>query len=162
MFIPQAVKECYLVYLLRQLIDPVDTSSSHTDDVDEDGVDAAGSKRLAKQKQRRLEAEKEKKASKSSKKAKDDDTDVDTVSGKKIKSSCIVFVSSCKMCQIVSEILLELDIQCVALHSQINQGSRVCRAAFSKQFAQQILNHEFQLAARLHSANFAPAKFEYW
>lgn len=63
LLIPQSVKECYLVYLLRQ-----SELSDHT---------------------------------------------------------LIVFVSTCRGCEIVAQLLAELDIDCVTLHSKINQARRL-------------------------------------
>jgi superfamily II DNA/RNA helicase len=158
MFIPQAVKECYLVYLLRQLIEPEDEDGSgggadDSDDGEDAGADAAGVRRRAKLKQQRAAAEQAAKTRKGmagggggggSRKGGDsarqqsfDDQIKQAQAGpRKPKSSAIIFVSTCKSCQILSEILLELEIPCVALHSQINQARRM--AALGKFRAGQV------------------------
>lgn len=163
MFIPQAVKECYLVYLLRQLIEPEDEDGSggggggadDSDDGEDVGADAAGVRRRAKLKQQRAAAEQAaktrkgmaggggggagggRKGSDSARQQSFDDQIKQAQAGtRKPKSSAIIFVSTCKSCQILSEILLELEIPCVALHSQINQARRM--AALGKFRAGQV------------------------
>lgn len=92
-FIPQNVKDCYLVYMLRQLI------SDPEDDEDESS----------------------------------------TATVKAIKPSCIVFISTCRKCEIISEMLLELGIENVALHSNINQSRRLASLGKFKSGVSRIL-----------------------
>ncbi len=40
-------------------------------------------------------------------------------------ASCIIFTSTCKGCQIISELLLQLGVDCVSLHSHKNQARRL-------------------------------------
>ena len=75
-FIPEALKEAYLVYLLKQLI-------VNSNNEDEDQLIS------------------------------------------KMKSTCIVFVATCVQCQLISQMLLELEITNVALHSKLDQTKRL-------------------------------------
>lgn len=40
-------------------------------------------------------------------------------------NSCIVFVSTCRGCEVLSQLLLEMGIQCESLHSRKNQNRRL-------------------------------------
>jgi len=40
-------------------------------------------------------------------------------------SSCIVFVATCRGCEVVAQLLLEMGIQCESLHSRKNQSRRL-------------------------------------
>ena len=42
-----------------------------------------------------------------------------------VARSVIVFVASCKTCQLVSEIINELGMKCVVLHSMMSQNRRL-------------------------------------
>jgi ATP-dependent RNA helicase DDX49/DBP8 len=40
-------------------------------------------------------------------------------------SSCIVFVSTCRGCEVIAQLLVEMGIQCESLHSRKNQSRRL-------------------------------------
>ena len=57
----------------------------------------------------------------------DDDSNalLDVEGTQRHKTSAIVFVSTCKGCQELAEMLLELEMPCVALHSMMTQHRRI-------------------------------------
>jgi ATP-dependent RNA helicase DDX49/DBP8 len=119
-FCPLAVKDCYLLSVLRSILSEEDTGLANQadDDVDQE-EDQDGRKR---KQRKRLEAAS---ASKTDKRKPADAADSEVGAGKKPKKTCIVFVSTCANCQLLSEMLQELGVSCVALHSKINQARRL-------------------------------------
>jgi ATP-dependent RNA helicase DDX49/DBP8 len=74
------------------------------------------------------------KKNKKKSKRKEDDTSLTQPS-----ISIIIFVSSCKRCQMVAEVLLHMNIDCVALHSLLSQNRRAASLGKFKNQATKIL-----------------------
>ncbi|ESN99182.1 hypothetical protein HELRODRAFT_66523 [Helobdella robusta] len=55
---------------------------------------------------------------------------IDVFKNKRPNSSVMIFVNTCKYCQILAMVLVELDFECVALHSMLQQKMRI--AALNK------------------------------
>ena len=97
LFMPTQVKMCYLVAVLRNIINKAEEDSPDVENHDN----------------KRSKGKKSKGKSVSS-----------TLQSKLLTSSIMIFVGTCRRCQEISEILLELGIDCVALHSMMPQGQR--------------------------------------
>ncbi|KAG7396087.1 putative ATP-dependent RNA helicase ddx49 [Phytophthora boehmeriae] len=100
LFIPAQVKMTYLMYLMS-LLDP-----NEEDEDEQDG-------RKMKNKGRK------------NKKDQDLDQLLDAASSKRQLRSMMIFVSTCKMCELVGEIGNELGTKCVTLHSMMSQNRRL-------------------------------------
>ncbi|KAF4321658.1 hypothetical protein BBO99_00001161 [Phytophthora kernoviae] len=99
LFIPAQVKMTYLMYLMS-LLDP--------NEKDEDELDTRKTK------------------NKGRKNKKDQDLErlLDASSKRQLRSM-MIFVSTCKMCELVGEIGNELGTKCVTLHSMMSQNRRL-------------------------------------
>lgn len=115
LFIPAQVKMTYLVFLIKLLNPPAD----------EDGAAATASKSQRKPKQHR--------------KPQDVDIAAAMAASSRKRTSLIVFVSTCKMCELVGEIGRELGAQCVTLHSMMSQNRRLAALGKFKSGASTIL-----------------------
>ncbi|CAI5702982.1 hypothetical protein KXD40_004024 [Peronospora effusa] len=104
LFIPAQVKMTYLMYLMKML-DP-----NEEDEEEEQGSRKKSSK-----------GNKGKKAHQDWEKL----LEATTSSSKHQLRSMMIFVSTCKMCELVGEIGNELDIKCVTLHSMMSQNRRL-------------------------------------
>lgn len=118
LLIPDQVKHAYLGYILRFWGPP---------DVEKSSLDIK-SKSLRKKKRRRprdvvkVEAEDpEENGVDSSANVEESNLLVDN----KRAELMIIFVSTCKNCQLIGEMLLELGVNCVALHSYLTQNRRL-------------------------------------
>jgi ATP-dependent RNA helicase DDX49/DBP8 len=120
LFMPRQVKTCYLIAVLQKLLQKEDTAI-------DDGDDNAGT--LA------AEGHKKRKREKGSRKTGDNQSIKATNSLK--STSVIIFTSSCLRCQEISEIILNMKIDCLRLHSLMHQVDRT--ASLSK-FKSQICN----------------------
>ena len=109
LFLPSSVKLCYLYALLTKLSS--DGKSSTTESKHADSV------RVKSKKRSRDSVETE----------------------KSFSSSVIIFVNTCKRCEETKEILLNLDFDCVALHSMMNQDARSSSLAKFKSLSSKIL-----------------------
>jgi ATP-dependent RNA helicase DDX49/DBP8 len=99
LFIPAQVKMTYLMYLLASLTQP---------DEEDD------------------ENDKKKKKSKPHKsRGRGRELDLPEPTAAKPQTSMMIFVATCKMCELVGEIGLELGSQCVTLHSMMSQNRRL-------------------------------------
>eukprot|EP01041_Mallomonas_annulata_P003043 gene3043-5961_t len=118
LFMPSQVKLCYLVAFLRMIL-----QSTINDDEDENNNN--------------FKNKKSNKSKNKFKKFKKNNTDDDIISQAKANlelqlnsststpSSIIIFTSTCKRCQETCEILNQLNIDCVALHSMLTQNRRL-------------------------------------
>lgn len=116
-FVPSQVKLCYLVGIIRNIIAMEQRQRDINDDED---MPAAGTGAALKKK-------------KSKGKKKEDSLPSQP------SISIIIFVSSCKRCQMVAEVLLHLNIDCVALHSLLTQNRRAASLGKFKNQATKIL-----------------------
>ena len=119
LFMPAQVKMCYLAGVLRNLLD------IGGDDDEEGGKrDKKNSKKKGK-----------KGGYKGGKKGgfQDQDAEVEALLQKGRDADArgdssmgiIIFVGTCRRCQEIAEVLLELGVDCVALHSMMNQPRRI-------------------------------------
>lgn len=108
LFVPAQVKVCFLIGVVKRLIQAEEESEMLLDKSD------AGSSKVGKAGGR---------SSKQEKKRKRSAEDEDSIMSLK-KSSVIIFVGSCKRCQEICELLGQLKIDCVSLHSMMNQHDR--------------------------------------
>jgi len=116
LFMPAQVKMCYLVAVLRKVLE---SQQAQRDD-DDDGDDKDGIYSSALQKKNKGDEKKGKKGKKSA-----DGKLFDAAAlAPAPSSSIIIFVGTCRRCQEVAEVLLELGIDCVALHSMMTQLRR--------------------------------------
>lgn len=111
LFMPTQVKMCYLVAVLRNIIDKAEEDSTSADETaamikEHDKFKGKGRKPKAKAK---------------SAKASDQ--------SKILSSSIMIFVGTCRRCQEISETLIEVGIDCVALHSMMPQSKRIASLA---------------------------------
>lgn len=102
LFIPAQVKMTYLMYLMS-LLNPDAEQSEHEQ-----------------HQQKQLNQRKHKNAKKNPQ-----DVDITPQVSKRKLTSMIVFVSTCKMCELVGEIGNELGTKCVTLHSMMSQNRRL-------------------------------------
>lgn len=98
LFMPTQVKMCYLVAVLRNIINNAEEDTT----IDVENHDS-----------------KKRKGKKSKGKSINS-----SIQSKLLTSSIMIFVGTCRRCQEISETLLELGIDCVALHSMMPQGQR--------------------------------------
>lgn len=103
LFMPAQVKMCYLVGVLRNLM----TDTSEVVDREEENEISMVTKAL-----------KRKKGSKKNIQSSN------STSGLSLKTSIIIFTGTCKRCQETAEILNQMKIDCVALHSLLTQNRR--------------------------------------
>ena len=111
LFMPTQVKMCYLVAVLRNIIDKAEEDSTSADETaamikEHDKFRGKGRKPKTKAK---------------SAKASDQ--------SKILSSSIMIFVGTCRRCQEISETLIEVGIDCVALHSMMPQSKRIASLA---------------------------------
>lgn len=109
LFMPTQVKMCYLVAVLRNIIDKAEEDTTSADDTaamikEHDKFKGKGRKQKSK-----------------SAKASDQ--------SKILSSSIMIFVGTCRRCQEISETLIEVGIDCVALHSMMPQSKRIASLA---------------------------------
>ncbi|ETM53228.1 hypothetical protein L914_03287 [Phytophthora nicotianae] len=97
LFIPAQVKMTYLMYLMKML-DPTDEEE---------------------------EEQQTRKLAKGRKKDQDLEKLLDAATSKRQLRSMMIFVSTCKMCELVGEIGNELGTKCVTLHSMMSQNRRL-------------------------------------
>ncbi|ETW06520.1 hypothetical protein H310_02751 [Aphanomyces invadans] len=96
LFVPAQIKPTYLMYLMQKLID-----------VDDSSVDASEKVKKARRRHDRLEA-----------------ALAATTSADRSKSM-VVFVATCRMCQLMCEIATEFRLPVVALHAVMGQSRRL-------------------------------------
>jgi ATP-dependent RNA helicase DDX49/DBP8 len=119
-FIPSQVKLCYLVALLNKVIamSIVKTSDVALGVQDEDAGAMITDMQRSSHKKKLY-----KKNKLITNKKSPSDSDNSSVSSQS-SSSIIIFTNTCKRCQLIAELLLELKIDCVALHSMMSQHKR--------------------------------------
>lgn len=107
LFVPSQVKLSFLVGVIKRLIahqqdteDSDDESSSHKKKKRKNGAGGGDSKKLI---------------------GEGGEPSSDSFT---LKSSMIIFVSTCNRCQLVHEVLLQFGIDCVTLHSLLSQNRR--------------------------------------
>ncbi|KAI9895612.1 hypothetical protein PsorP6_019637 [Peronosclerospora sorghi] len=103
LFIPTQVKLTYLMYLIKML-DP----NEENDEEDQDGCKNSSKRNAC-----------------LGKKSKDLDKLLEPTASKRQLRSMMIFVSTCKMCELVGEISNELGTKCVTLHSIMTQNRRL-------------------------------------
>ena len=103
LFVPSQVKLSFLVGVIKRLI----ALQQDTDDSDDESSSH----------------KKKKKKKGDSKQLKGEGGELSTDSFT-LKSSMIIFVSTCNRCQLVHEVLLQFGIDCVTLHSLLSQNRR--------------------------------------
>ncbi|KAG3073447.1 putative ATP-dependent RNA helicase [Phytophthora idaei] len=102
LFIPAQVKMTYLMYLMKML-----------DPTDDDDEEEQNSRKLVKGRKGKKDQDLEKLL------------EAATSSSKRQLRSMMIFVSTCKMCELVGEIGNELGTKCVTLHSMMTQNRRL-------------------------------------
>lgn len=115
-FVPSQVKLCYLVAIIRNIIE---VEKRRREDINSDDETSTSNK----------------KKKKKSKKSPSDDSHSDDA----LPISIIIFASSCKRCQMVAEVLNHLHIDCVALHSLLSQNRRAASLGKFKNQACKVL-----------------------
>lgn len=143
MFIPSQVKICYLVAIIGGIINQSQRQRGGGDinsEGEEDGGEGDGARTSKRRKTMKslksiksIKSKGANHAKQIEQLTKSDDT------GNENKSSIIVFVNTCKRCQLVSQILSELDIDNVALHSMMTQHRRTASLAKFKSQVSRIL-----------------------
>ncbi|KAG2764785.1 hypothetical protein JG687_00014104 [Phytophthora cactorum] len=101
LFIPAQVKMTYLMYLMKML-----------DPTDDDDEEEQSSRKLVKGRKGKKDQDLEKLLEAAT-------------SSKRQLRSMMIFVSTCKMCELVGEIGNELGTKCVTLHSMMSQNRRL-------------------------------------
>mmetsp|Transcript_35102 Transcript_35102/g.33356 ORF Transcript_35102/g.33356 Transcript_35102/m.33356 type:complete len:520 (-) Transcript_35102:42-1601(-) len=107
LFMPAQVKMCYLVAVLRSIIDQAEENAENNDE----------KPNLITEDKFSFKKKKKSKAAKPSNQS------------KVLEHSIMIFVGTCRRCQEISEILMELGIDCVALHSMMPQSRRIASLA---------------------------------
>jgi ATP-dependent RNA helicase DDX49/DBP8 len=103
LFVPSQVKLSFLVGVIKRCI-----AQQQADEDSDEELSGHNNK-------------KKRKTESSSKKKSDGD---ETSESFTLKSSMIIFVSTCNRCQLVHEVLLQFGIDCVTLHSLLSQNRR--------------------------------------
>ena len=119
LFMPTQVKMCYLVAVLRSIIDKAEENSEGNEETS-----------LSFLKEEKFKGKKKKSKSKSAK---------PSAQSKLLSSSIMIFVGTCRRCQEITEILMELGIDCVALHSMMPQSRRIASLAKFKSHFSRIM-----------------------
>lgn len=109
LFVPAQVKICFLVGVVKRLIS---AEEQLEDSLVEDSK--AGSKKSLKFTGNAVKTDKKRKKP----------SDEEDSLLKLKKSSAIIFVGSCKRCQEICELLKQMNVDCVSLHSMMNQYDR--------------------------------------
>ena len=120
LFMPTQVKMCYLVAVLRSIIDKAE----------EDPEGNEVSKSVLALKEEKFKGKNKKSKSKSAKPSNQ---------SKLLSSSIMIFVGTCRRCQEIAEVLMELGIDCVALHSMMPQSRRISSLAKFKSHFSRIM-----------------------
>ena len=128
LFVPAQVKVCFLAAVLHKILH---RTIKKSDDGDEDRW-TASEKGKAKKNQRSKGVRKGKFDGDSKEEEEENAESKDT-------SSIIIFVGTCRRCQEVAEILAELGIDCVALHSMMTQLRRIAALGKFKSQVSRIL-----------------------
>lgn len=123
-FVPSQVKLCYLVGIIRNII-ALEESRRRDINSDDDGPVGSGIA-LKKKKDR-------------ARKRRHSQQEESATSSQQPSISIIIFASSCKRCQLVAEILLQLRIDCVAMHSLLSQNRRAAALGKFKNQATKVL-----------------------
>lgn len=113
LFVPAQIKVCYLMAVLQKVLN----LSSVLDSSEKSGGRGNTGKR---------------------KRSGDQDAG-DTKNGTVPASSIIIFVGTCRRCQEIAEILTELGVDCVALHSMMSQLRRIAALGKFKSHQSRIL-----------------------
>lgn len=128
LLMPFQVKEAYLGALLMKLL-AKKVSSNEKDDIDDDNL-------LESFKNKRKTVKKVIKSSKKRNRRNNDfnDVNIDENDEKSdsLSFSIMIFVGTCKKCQELTEMLNELSIECVGLHSLISQDKRMMSLSMFK------------------------------
>ena len=119
LFMPTQVKMGYLVAVLRSIIDKAEEDSSAKE---ESSLSFLNEEKF-KGKSKNSKTKKTKPSSQS----------------KLLSSSIMIFVGTCRRCQEIAEILIELGIDCVALHSMMPQSRRMASLAKFKSHFSRIM-----------------------
>jgi ATP-dependent RNA helicase DDX49/DBP8 len=118
LFMPSQVKLCYLVAVLKNIISLQESDSPIDDDLDNNTEQQKIINALLEETQSKRKKIKKETRDKPNK----------GMSKKALYKSAInimIFVGTCKKCQEVNELLLELGFDCVALHSMMSQARRL-------------------------------------
>ena len=118
LFVPAQIKVCYLMAVLQKILPKDDDRNGGT-------MDKKGWMRSEKAagKRRRI----------------DDSSSTGENGGSMPSSSIIIFVGTCRRCQEITEILTELGLDCVALHSMMSQLRRIAALGKFKSHLSRIL-----------------------
>ena len=123
LFIPAQVKHVYLVHLLRRF-----GPESALDALKSSTARKGGKEIILKSRQKASKSSSSHTAAKhhnGSGESSDDEDDDDVVDAIPRARSIIVFTSTCRACQLMSETMMHLKINCVALHSELTQRRRL-------------------------------------
>lgn len=119
LFMPTQVKMCYLVAVLRSIIGKAEENSLLEEETS-----------LSFLKEENVKGKSRKSKSKIAK---------PSSQSKLLSSSIMIFVGTCRRCQEIAEILIELGIDCVALHSMMPQSRRMASLAKFKSHFSRIM-----------------------
>lgn len=131
LFIPAQVKMCYLVGLLRKLLEPPEGL------LGDDDNSGKKKKKDKKEKKRKFNKNQEDDLIEGLLAQRSSSTSSSSSSTSPI--SVIIFAGSCKRCQETAEVLLAMGIDCVALHSVMPQGKRIATLGKFKSSVSRIL-----------------------
>ena len=126
LFMPPQVKMCFLIALMNRILGGQLNNDRNEDERDTEGFDVS-------EMIERTPLRSGGRTTKSLKRKRPGVTDA--AASIQNKSSVIIFAGSCKRCQETAEILLQLKIECVSLHSMVTQNRR--RAALGMFKSQQ-------------------------
>jgi ATP-dependent RNA helicase DDX49/DBP8 len=121
LFMPAQVKMCFLTAVLQGII-----AAQNNDDDDNigSGISQQLQSILGDGKISGKPQYKKKKSHGKKRHKNNDDDEFSIKTQMKSKSSMIIFLGTCRRCQEISEILLQLGFDCVALHSMMSQERR--------------------------------------
>lgn len=144
LFMPKELKNSFLVTLLRSFQQQKGDKSNVDSDEEEENelleailrTSQKVSKKTKKTSSLRSKSSSKRKANASLKKRTDDGNDDEE---NRFPFSLIIFVGSCKRCQELKEILLELNVDCVGLNSMMSQTDRLRALSRFKSKVSQVL-----------------------
>ena len=133
-FTPPQVKICYLVALLRKFFDETDKKNDNDDDDDDFNITSSSSssnnhknavvQEIYDEMMNKTQYKKKKRFHHNDKNNKKRKLGYESTTPTTCSSSVIIFVSSCRKCAEISVLLQKMNIDCVALHSILNQTKR--------------------------------------
>jgi ATP-dependent RNA helicase DDX49/DBP8 len=139
LFVPSQVKLCYLVGVIRAVIEEQQKALEDADSDDEAGTKSSSAALEIVKEFMESGGSKKRGFSQSKKNSKPKRQKNNTLTIKPTSSSIIIFVGSCRKCEEIAGILQELSIDCVSLHSMLGQTQRLQALSRFKSLQSRIL-----------------------